>query len=158
MKHKKENSELNEKLDILIKEETNRFNNKLNELKSERVPVLKKQDNKTETPTREQQRKETKLKNLLNAPNVIITTKEKKPTKGRVTRTKNPLKINPDNCQSGKPGSEPKEICPHCGEYMYKQSSRCYVDNKPSWVPTSWLCRRCGKMLLDMEGFKAVKI
>jgi hypothetical protein len=134
MTHKKEDPELNKKLDEIVSYENSK-------------PL-----------TRAQIKEDKKIRNLVSAPNVIITTKEKTPTSKRVTMTRKPLKINPDKCQSGKPGSEPKKICPHCGEYMYKQSSRCYVDHKPSWVPTSWLCRRCGKMLLDMEGFKAVKI
>ncbi len=88
-----------------------------------------------------------------------ITTKEKLPCSRRVTRTKPTRKTNIEKSQSGKvPGSEPKEICPNCKIYMYKQSSRAEVDNKPGWVSTSWLCRRCGYMKLDEEGFEAVKI
>ncbi|MDD3051957.1 MAG: hypothetical protein PHR06_12555 [Candidatus Cloacimonetes bacterium] len=64
--------------------------------------------------------------------------------------------------QSGRWGSEPKQICPVCESkgkpvYMYKQVSRKMINGKNGWIPTSWLCRKCGHMEIYSEGFEAVR-
>jgi len=75
----------------------------------------------------------------------------------RFKQTKTPRKPAEKYSRSGKNGCEPKQKCPVCGLYMYKQSSRVYGD-KAGWIPTSWLCRKCGHMELYPKGFEAVKI
>jgi len=68
------------------------------------------------------------------------------------------MKMPAEKSQSGRWGSEQKKVCPECGLYMYKQSSRKMIDGKNGWIPTSWLCRKCGHMEIYEEGFEAVRL
>lgn len=107
--------------------------------------------------TRKQRKQLAKIKAIVDAPNVIITTKEESPYTQRFKQTRTPRKPDKKRTRSGEHGREPKLKCPVCELYMYKQSSRVYGD-KAGWIPTSWLCRKCGHMELYSEGFEAVKI
>ncbi|MDD2260353.1 MAG: hypothetical protein PHO87_05080 [Acholeplasmataceae bacterium] len=66
---------------------------------------------------------------------------------------------NPEYTQTGqyREQHEAKEICPHCHEYMYKQSVRVNVKGAYRWWPTSWICMYCGYMKLDETRFHTVK-
>jgi rubredoxin len=57
---------------------------------------------------------------------------------------------------------EEKEICPDCEKYMHKQNSIKRISegdkkNTYAYIPTSWLCRICGKQILNKEGFEAIR-
>jgi RNase P subunit RPR2 len=61
------------------------------------------------------------------------------------------------NTQSGRYLHEPKKVCSNCNIYMYKQSSRKMINGKNGWIPTSWLCRKCGHMEIYENGFEAIR-
>jgi hypothetical protein len=57
--------------------------------------------------------------------------------------------------QQGRRDATPTPIC--CGIYMNRQTIRKgpeYSKNRPA----SWLCLKCGKMILDKEAFEKIRI